>query len=188
MSKIDNIFKTVDWIKRDVSNCGRGFRPLKKHFPISTFEHSESSFKAISVIRIYKTNKPVKSGENGIGVNGFGYLLPGRRVLIYNLKDGIYEFNEIKEVKNVNDGYLLSEPLKNDYPTGSNLATIREVQYRFFDDEKVLKRKFDWGDFVPMLENVDDFFIKYFPESESVLYQIEGEGDSVRGYVYLTHN
>jgi hypothetical protein len=57
-----------------------------------------------------------------------------------------------------------------------------------YDQQNTLKRKTDGGYFQPLIENVTEFYVNFFPEAYSVLYRIEvNKKEQIRGYVFLTN-
>ena len=61
-----------------------------------------------------------------------------------------------------------------------------KTSYRYFPDQRTLKRKADGGDFQPLLEEVSDFYVTYFPDANSVLYRIVvNKKEQIRGYIFL---
>ncbi|UCH94005.1 MAG: hypothetical protein JSV88_27575 [Candidatus Aminicenantes bacterium] len=73
-----------------------------------------------------------------------------------------------------------------DFPGSSMIIVLKEVEYKYYPDQEALKRKVNKGGFLLFFEEVTDFFVKYFPESCSVLYRIElNRKEQIRGYIFL---
>jgi hypothetical protein len=65
---------------------------------------------------------------------------------------------------------------------------LKEVEYKHYAEQNILKRKVNKGYFQPLIEGVTDFYVKFFPESCSVLYRIEvNKKEQIRGYIFLTN-
>jgi hypothetical protein len=66
------------------------------------------------------------------------------------------------------------------------VLVLKEIEYRYFEKQAQLKRKVDRGHFQPLVDRVSDFFVSFFPESQSVLYRIEvNNREQIRGYIFL---
>jgi hypothetical protein len=113
-----------------------------------------------------------------------GISRKGKRILIYDPDNTKYEVNEIRAVEG--DRLILVTGLKDDYPGQSSLVVLRDVEYKHYPRENMLKRKVDKGYFRPLLKGVTDFYVKFFPESCSVLYRVEIEKkEQIRGYIFM---
>jgi len=104
--------------------------------------------------------------------------------LIYDLASQVWEINEIESRQ---DGALiLKNPLQNEYPLKSMVVPLKKVEYKFYPAQRVLKRKADKWNFKPLLKEVSDFYVTYFPDANSVLYRIEvNKKEHIRGYIFL---
>lgn len=183
---MESIFHTADTIRSDLTKCGMRLREVEKHFNISLFENSESSFKLIYGLQSEVLQENSYKGDQTVTVCKNDYFKKRKMVLIYNIDNNIYEFNEIKEV----DGnvLLLSDSLQNDYVKNSNIVVLRQVEYKLYFNQNVLKRKLDLGYFQPLAENVSDFSVTFYPESNTVFYRIEvNEREQISGYIFLTN-
>jgi len=70
----------------------------------------------------------------------------------------------------------------------SREQAIRIVNYRYHPKCQMLTRRQGQAKAEVVITNVSDFFISYFPESQSVLYRIEiNNREQVRGYVFMPH-
>jgi len=80
----------------------------------------------------------------------------------------------------------LKNPLQNDFPANSPVLVLKKVEYKFYSAQRLLKRKTDKGNFQPLLEEVSDFYVTFFPDANSVLYRIEvNKKEQIRGYIFL---
>jgi len=112
------------------------------------------------------------------------FFKSGRGVLIYDLASQAWEMNEI--VSRQDGALVLKNPLQNAYPLNSMVVALKKVEYKFYPAQRVLKRKADKGDFQPLLEEVSDFYVTFFPDANSVLYRIEdNKKEQIRGYIFL---
>jgi hypothetical protein len=81
---------------------------------------------------------------------------------------------------------VLKNPLQNDFAQHSTVVALKKVEYKYFPAQGVLKRKTDKGNFQPLLEEVSDFYVTFFPDANSLLYRIEvNKKEQVRGYIFL---
>jgi hypothetical protein len=104
--------------------------------------------------------------------------------LIYDPEYRNYEVNEIRAVEG--DRLILETGLQHDYPKNSSLVVLRDVEYRHFAEQNILRRKVNKGYFKPLIKDVTDFYVKFFPESCSVLYRVEIEKkEQIRGYIFM---
>jgi hypothetical protein len=113
-----------------------------------------------------------------------GISKKGKSILIYDPEYRNYEVNEIRSV----DDYqlILETGLQHDYTINSSLVVLRDVEYRHYAEQNILKRKINKGYFRPLIKEVTDFYVKFFPESCSVLYRIEIEKkEQIRGYIFM---
>ena len=66
------------------------------------------------------------------------------------------------------------------------VVPLKKVEYKFYPAQRVLKRKADKWNFKPLLKEVSDFYVTYFPDANSVLYRIEvNKKEHIRGYIFL---
>lgn len=182
--RLESIFHTVDTIKSDLTKCGMRLQEAGKHFDLSFFEHTSSHFMVV-----YGTCGEVlitdsEKGEKVIEIDQNQCFKKNKRVLIYNLDQNSFEYNEIKNIKK---GLItLSKSLKNSYPANSPIILLKQVEYKLYAKQNILKRKVDRGNFQPLIEEVTDFYINFFSESRSVLYKIEvNRREQIRGYIFL---
>ncbi len=105
-------------------------------------------------------------------------------VLIYDPLGQVWEFNEVSDF--IGGVVALKNPLQHDFPGNSPVLALKKVEYRFYPAQHVLKRKSDKGNFQPLLEEVTDFYVTFFPDANSVLYRIEvNKKEQIRGYIFL---
>jgi len=181
---LESVFHTVDTIKTDLTKCGMRLQEASKYFNFPLFEHSEESFKVIYGIanEIFQTD--YFKGEKILDINKNEYFRKGKTVLVYNIDNDVFEFNEIKELEK--GKIILLKNLQNDYFKNSIIVVLKQINYKLYSKQNVLKRKTDKGYFQPLIENVTDFYIKLFPDSNSVLYRIEiNNKEQIRGYIFL---
>lgn len=182
--RMEAIFNTVDSIRSDLTKCGMKLREAAVRFGFPLFENSEQSFKVL-----YGTwEEPLLTecwyGGKEISVNRNDFFAKQKDILIYDAEKGNYEFNVIGGVSGNN--LLLNYNLKNDYSRNSTAVVLKYVEYKIYPTEKALKRKVNNGYFQPLLEEVTDFHVQFYPESISVLYRFEiNNKEQLRGYIFL---
>jgi len=183
---MESIFHTVDTMRSDLTKCGMRLYEVKQHFDISLFESTESSFKLVYGLQSECLQEDSFRGNKIVTIHKNDYFKKGKTVVIYNTGSGAFEFNEIEDVDGNN--LVLANRLSSDYAKNSCIVVLRQVEYRLYDKQSVLKRKLDKGYFQPMTENVSDFAVTFFPESNSVYYRIEvNQREQIMGYIYLTN-
>lgn len=182
--RMEAIFHTVDSIRSDLTKCGMKLREASMRFGFPLFQNSEQSFKVL-----YGTSEePLLTegwyGSNEISVNRNDFFAKPKEILIYDEEKGNYEFNVIGGVSG--NTLLLNYNLKNDYSKNSTVVALKYVEYKIYPAEKTLKRKVNNGYFQPLLEEVTDFYVQFYPESISVLYRFEiNNKEQLRGYIFL---
>lgn len=182
--RLEGIFRTVDTIKSDLGKCGMRLQEAARLFPIPPFERFETGFKLnfgsgseTLLANAYKGDLVLRTAAND-------FFQKDKMLLVYNAEHEVFEFNQIAATT---DGDLtLKSKLKNDYLAGSTAVVYKQVEYKYFAGQQAIKRKSDRGSFQPLLEEVTDFFVTFFPESKSVLYRIEvNRKEQIRGYIFL---
>ncbi len=183
---LESIFHAVDTIRLDLTKCGMRLQEAGKHFNIPLFENTNDSFKLLYGLQSEVLLDNAFKGEKVVIINKNDFFKKSKKVLIYNTDHDQHEFNEIAGTNG--DELILAYNLQNDYSKNSNIVAIKEVEYKLYAKENVLKRKLNGGYFQPLTENVTDFYVHFFPEVNSVLYRIEvNKREQVRGYIFLTN-
>jgi len=183
---MESIFHTVDTIRSDLSKCGMRLHEAEEHFDISLFKNTGSSFKLVYGLQGEVLEEDSYKGDGTVTIHKNDYFKKRKTVFIYDLDRLLFEFNKIEAVDG--DTLILSENLQNDFTKNSTIVVLRQVEYKLYVKENVLKRKLDSGYFQPITENVSDFSVTYYPESNSVLYRIEvNHREQVSGYIFLTN-
>ncbi len=184
--RLESIFHTVDTLNSDLTKCGMRLQEAADVFGFSTFEHTEQSLRVLYGVGEEVLLEDGFQGESAVTINRSEYFSKRKEILIYDREQRCYEFNMI--VKYSEDRLLLSYELENDYSKNSVVVVLKEVQYKIYGEQKALKRKVNRGYFQPLIEEVTDFDITYYPESVSVLYRIEvNNKEQVRGYIFLVN-
>ncbi len=184
--RMEAIFHTVDAIRSDLTKCGMRLQEASTRFGFPMFEHSTQSFKVLYGVGEEILKEECWEEDTAISINRNEFFTRRKAILIYDTERGYYEFNEIKAWDS--DRLILAEPLQHDYSKGSAAVVLKQVEYKIYSDQKALKRKVNRGYFQPIIEEVTDFNVKFFPEAVSVLYRIEvNNKEQVRGYIFLTN-
>lgn len=184
--RLEAIFHTVDTIKSDLTKCGMRIQQASTTFGFPMFEHTDESLKVLYGIEEEHLTDDCWKGESKIFVNPNDFFSKRKPILIYDKYGGCYEFNEIKEWEG--DTLILSNNLQNNYSKNAVVVVLKQVEYKIYSKDKALKRKVNRGYFQPLIEEVTDFYVKFFPKSSSVLYKIEiNKKEQVRGYIFLTN-
>lgn len=157
-----------------------------KFLDFSLFENSDSSFKVIYGIEKETLLEDSISGNNTITMNRNEFFQKKKKIVIYDPEREVYEINEIKEISG--NQFILLNNLQNDYARHSTAVVFNEVEYKLYSSQNALKRKVNNGYFQPLMEEVTDFQVTFYPESWSVLYMIEANHkEQINGYIFMTH-
>ena len=207
--KKEAISHTVEVIRDDLIQCGMRLTAPAKFLGFPLFVNRDYSFRVIYGIKDEMLKVGAKESETSVTINrdnsrsvgcrstggviskvcrkdkvSKGIVKKGKRIVIYDPDNTKYEVNEIRAIEG--DRLILVTGLKDDYPRQSSLVVLRDVEYKHYPQENMLKRKVDKGYFRPLLEGVTDFYVKFFPESCSVLYRVEIEKkEQIRGYIFM---
>ena len=184
--RLESMFHTVDTIKSDLTKCGMRLQEAIKNFDLRTFENTAQHFMVLYGISSEHSLCEARMGEKVIQVNRNDYFKAKKKILIYNAVTGVHEYNEIRSLED--ETISLAKNLEHDYPLHSQIVILRQVEYKLYPGQNTLKRKVDRGYFQPLIEEVTDFHISFFPESKSVLYKIEiNNKEQIRGYIFLVN-
>jgi competence protein ComGF len=182
--RLEAIFHTVDTIKSDLSKCGMRLQEARQAFPISCFSSAAGSFACAYGLADELLLENAARGQQTLKVARNEYFKKDKAVLIYNLALGVWEFNEIRDC--LGGALVLKNALQNDFVRNSQLVVMKKVEYKYYPAQRTLKRKSDKGNFQPLLEEVSDFYVTFFPDANSVLYRIEvNKKEQIRGYIFL---
>jgi len=183
--RMEAIFNTVDSIRSDLTKCGMKLREASNRFGIPLFEYSTQSFKVLYGTGEEPLLADCWKGAKEILINRNDFFSKQKEILIYDTERGNYEFNVISGVSG--NRLLLAYNLQDDYGKNSMAVVLKYVEYKIYPTEKVLKRKVNNGYFQPLLEEVTDFYVKFYPESIAVLYRFEiNKKEQLRGYIFLS--
>ena len=182
--RLEAIFHTVDTIKSDLNKCGMRLQEARRFFNISCFASAAGSFKCNYGLADELLLENAVRGQQTLKVAQNDFFKKDKVVLIYNLALEVWEFNEIKD--RLGEALVLKNALQNDYVRNSQVVVMKKVEYKYYPAQRTLKRKADKGNFQPLLEEVSDFYVTFFPDANSVLYRIEvNKKEQIRGYIFL---
>jgi hypothetical protein len=182
--RLEAIFHTVDTIKSDLNKCGMRLQEACKFFNIPGFESSPGNFKVTYGLAEEELLENALPGQQTLKIEKNEFFKKDKVVLIYSLARQVWEFNEIRDSSS--DVLVLKNPLQNEFPANSPVLVLKKVEYKFYPVQRMLKRKTDNGYFQPLLEEVSDFYVTFFPDANSVLYRIEvNKKEQIRGYIFL---
>ncbi len=187
---LESIFHTVDSLKTDLTKCGMRLQEAGKVFSLPIFSNNDIGFDATMGLSTLLTISALERGENYVEVEKNDYLKKKKSILIYNLADACYEFNEISAIEKKEDHDILILKRRSTVPFTPNsvIVVLKKISFKYYIKDKILKRKTDNGYFQPMIENVTDFYLKYFSDTNSLLYRIEvGHKEQIRGYIFLSN-
>jgi len=183
---IEAIFHTVDIIKSDLDKCGMRLIEYSNFFDINIIQHNDTWIKLEYGISDENLLKDAKRGELEIIVNKNEFFKKNKYILIYDLDYSSYQVCRIKDI--VDNRIVLYSELLNDFKKGSEVIVLKSVEYKYYEKDQILKRKVDNGYFQPLIENVSDFYVTYFNDSNAILYKLEvNKKQQVRGFVFLNN-
>ncbi|HLP49125.1 MAG TPA: type II secretion system protein [Candidatus Kapabacteria bacterium] len=184
--RMEAIFHTVDSIRSDLTKCGMRLQEASTRFGFPLFEYNDQNFKVLYGTSEESLLADCWKGGKEILANRNDFFSKQKEVLIYDAERGNYEFNVINGISG--NTLLLTYSLKNDYSKNSTAIVLKYVEYKIYPAEKTLKRKVNNGYFQPLLEEVTDFHVKFYPESIAVLYRLEiNNKEQLRGYIFMSN-
>ncbi len=184
--EIESIFHTVDIIKSDLNKCGMRLIEYSDFFDVEIVQCSDDWFKIEYGVSDENLLENAVKGDDEIKVNVNEYFKKNKYVLIYNLDFSSFQILKIKNIEK--DNLIFESPLLYDFRKGSEIIVIKTIEYKYFERNRVLKRKVDNGYFQPLVENVSDFYVTYFKDSHAILYKLEiNQKQQVRGFVFLNN-
>lgn len=182
--RLEAIFHTVDTIKSDLNRCGMRLQEARTFCDISPFASLPGSFSCTYGIDDKPLLEGALQGQQSLRIDAGENFKKDKEVLIYDLTRRAWELNRIEY--RLDGALVLKQPLRNDFPCRSTVVALKKVEYKYSPAQRALKRKSDGGNFQPLLEEVSDFYVTFFPDANSVLYRIEiQKKEQVRGYVFL---
>jgi type II secretory pathway pseudopilin PulG len=182
--RLEAIFHTVDTIKSDLNKCGMRLQEACKLFNIACFECTAGGFKMNYGLADEVLLEKATLGQRTLKIAKNDFFKKDQVVLVYNPEGQMWELNEIEDL--LGSALVLKNPLQNDFLSTSQVLALKKVEYKFYPAQHVLKRKTDKGNFQPLLEEVSDFYVTFFPDANSVLYRIEvNKKEQIRGYIFL---
>ena len=182
--RLEAIFHTVDTIKSDLNKCGMRLQEARQLCAIVPFTSAAGSFTCTYGLADELLLENAVKGQQSLKIAANEFFKKDKAILIYDLISKAWEMNEIKS--RLGGAMVLRNPLQNDYPLNSMVVVLKKVEYKFYPAQRVLKRKADKGNFQPLLEEVSDFYVTFFPDANSVLYRIEvNKKEQIRGYIFL---
>ena len=182
--RLEAIFHAVDTIKSDLNKCGMRLQEARPLCGLAPFSSAAGTFACSYGIADELLLEGAFRGQQAVKVAANDYFKKGRAVLLYDLAGQAWELNEIEY--RLDGALVLKNRLQHDFACHAAVVALKKVEYRYYPSQRVLKRKADNGSFQPLLEEVSDFYVTFFPDANSVLYRIEvNKKEQVRGYIFL---
>jgi prepilin-type N-terminal cleavage/methylation domain-containing protein len=184
--KLESIFHTMEMIKSDLTKCGMRLQEAARFFNFPLFENNGYSFKVTYGLEDEALLSGAAAGANTLNLNRNEFFQKKKKVVIFDPGTGAYEIKKIAAISG--DQITLTDVLQNPYPKNAIAVALKEVEYKLYSSQNTLKRKVNTGYFQPLVEEVTNFQVTFYPESLTVLYMIEvGSKEQLRGYIYLKH-
>ncbi|MBN2346864.1 MAG: hypothetical protein JXO51_10790 [Candidatus Aminicenantes bacterium] len=182
--RLEAIFHTVDAIKSDLNKCGMRLQEARPFSDLTSFSSAAGTFACRYGLADEQLLEGALRGQNTLKVAANDFYKKERKLLVYDADSRAWETNEVEY--HLDGALVLKRPLRNDYARNSTVVALKQVEYKYFPAQRALKRKSDQGNFQPLLEEVSDFYVTFFPDANSVLYRIEvAKKEQVRGYIFL---
>jgi hypothetical protein len=182
--RLEAVFHAVDTIKSDLNKCGMRLQEAGEFCGIAPFASSQGSFACVWGLADDFLQENALKGQKSLRFAGDDFFKKDREILVYDAGRRTWEVNEIEY--RLDGVLLLKNALASDFASGSVVVALKRVEYKYYPAQRTLKRKADRGNFQPLLEDVSDFYVTFFPDANSVLYRIEiDKKEQVRGYVFL---
>ncbi len=182
--RLEAIFHAVDTIKSDLNKCGMRLQEARELCGLAPFASAAGTFSCSYGIADEPLLEGAVRGQQAIRVGANDFFKKGKTLLLYDLVNRAWEQNEIEY--RLDGALILKNRLQHDFVRNSAVVALKKVEYRYYPAQRVLKRKADGGNFQPLLEEVSDFYVTFFPDANSVLYRLEvNKKEQVRGYVFL---
>jgi type II secretory pathway component PulJ len=182
--RLEAIFHAVDTIKSDLNRCGMRLQEARPFCGIQPFSCAAGSFTCCYGIADEPLLEGALRGQQSLRIAAGESFKKDKPVLIYDAARPSWELNEIGY--RLDGALVLKQPLQGDFAMHSTVVALKKVEYRYYPAQRALKRKADDGNFQPLLEEVSDFYVTFFPDANSVLYRIEiNKKEQVRGYIFL---
>jgi type II secretory pathway pseudopilin PulG len=183
---LEAVFFTVDRLKEDLIRCGMRLQDISLSLPLDLLVHTRKSLKIKYGKAVTRLKYGVEKNQRELRVENLLGFSKNKQVLIFNHSLEKFEFFKISAIRD--SAIHLNQGLKNDYDNNSTMILIKTIEYKFYNKQKVLKRKIDNGYFQPLIEQVTDFFISYYPDTCSILYRLEiNKKEQVQGYIFLNN-
>lgn len=183
---LEAIFLTVDTMKSDLSKCGMRLKDQRDAYCSSLFTPLKSGFS-------------IKFGSaclfNTVEAEKGAFIIPVEKNTIRAGKSTLFIKNNLSgecftaEAKSINSRSVrLNSPLRSPIPAWCSIILVKTIEYKYCKSSETVKRKINRGHFQPLLSNVTDFYINYYPDTLSVLYRLEiNKKEQVRGYIFLNN-
>jgi Type II secretory pathway, component PulJ len=182
--RLEAIFHAVDAIKADLNKCGMRLQDVRPFSDIAPFASTPGFFSSTYGVADEPLLEGALRGQQALRVAAGECFKKDKTVLIYDPVRPAWELNEVQY--RLDGALVMKNPLRNDFPRNSTLVALKKVEYKYFPAQRALKRRSDNGTFQPLLEEVSDFYVTFFPDANSVLYRIEiNRKEQVRGYIFL---
>lgn len=182
--RLEAIFHAVDVIKSDLNKCGMRLQEARPLSGIEPFTSTPAAFACVYGIADEQLIEGALCGQQAVRVESNDFFKKGKEVLLYDPAGQAWELNEIEY--RLDGALVLKQRLRHDFAGRSFVVALKRVEYRYYPAQRSLKRKSDGGNFQPLLDEVSDFYVTFFPDANSVLYRIEvNKKEQVRGYVFL---
>jgi len=184
--RLEGIFHTVEMMKSDLLKCGMRLQEAASRYGFPLFAELDDGYQIVMGTDLDFTAAQVFAGTKTLPAFLGQIIAKGRKLLIYNLDQDACQWSE--SMSQDKSGITLKDRLSHDFKPSSLVIPTREIEYRYFRAQKVLKRRVDKGTFQPLLENVTDFSVKFNLANHSALYRIEIEKkEQVRGFIFLAN-
>jgi len=186
--KMAAIFHTMEVLRSDLTKCGMRLHEASNIVAYPLFVNTGFSFRVTYGTAGESLLEPAQTGDTAIYINRNDFFSKRKKILLVDQESNRYEFHYISGKKG--DQLFLRDALLFDYPKSCRVIVLKEVEYKLYSQEnsRSLKRKVNHGYFQPLLEEITDFNVHFYPEANAVFYKIEiNHREQIRGYIYMSN-
>jgi len=159
MKSNDYAFIAMNALAFDIMLCGIMMGEIVEKVPAGIFDTSESYLKLSHGMVFEHLLKKAKKNCRTINFEKSNVLEKGQSVCIWRCYLDWHEFNMLENIKG--NQITLTEPLIMSRPAGTCVLVYKHIEYKFFRDECMIKRRENKGEWYPFLPGVVEFNVEH---------------------------
>ncbi|MEW6455286.1 MAG: prepilin-type N-terminal cleavage/methylation domain-containing protein [Acidobacteriota bacterium] len=178
--KNSSLFLSLEKIKLDVSKAGMNLR-----YSDGSLSVEKKSLKIKFAEYSTFPSREILSGQNIIYVEDSSFFKENREILIYDFLN-----REINKIKSKGKNFLiLYDNLKNTYlKSTAEIFLIETIDYKFYQDQKVLKYSENGGYFQPLIENIEEAIFEFNEDFKLLSVKITINPSESLKFTYFAKN